>query len=245
MLAYRLLMLMALLLIAPTATRAVEAWMPEAPHFHGLVWDLAPAPLGDCERVTLSDQSLLARLAKMAGIRMPLLYLCAGPAAAAWTLPPRALAVTGELAGLPYCQKAFVLGHELAHLAMHHAEETALALRDLARLPTASAADAFAAADFDMALLLQLSPLLRAQESEADRLGVMLAAGLGCRLDQSGLAYLKQLPAKNSQAVVATHAATSQRVRELQPFSASANTIVEQRRQRQAVSRQVVSRGGF
>ena len=223
---------------------AVEAWMPERPSFRGVDWDVATAPPGGCEVVDLAQHSLLSRLSALAGLRMPALYLCAGRGVEASTLPPYGIAVTGELASLPLCQKAFVLGHELAHLAMRHAEETAAALRSVARLPTASAVDAFAVADFDMSLLLHLSPLLRAQEIEADRLGALLAAGLGCPLEQSGLAYLKRLPLQGARAVVETHDGPAERARKLQPLAASATAIVEHRAL-DRTGRALISGGGF
>lgn len=208
---------------APVA--AAEPWMPDRPSFQNVFWDLPSTPPQGCVVVGPAGHPLFARLASLAGIPQTKLYLCRAAEASAWTLPPGAVAVTAELAKLPYCQKAFVLGHELGHLAMRHAEETANALRIVAHLPTSRASDAFSAADYDFSLLLDLGPLLRAQEREADRLGALLSAGIGCRLKESGLAYLGNLPAGRRHLVLKTHDAADDRARALQPFARSAAAI--------------------
>jgi len=204
---------------------AAEPWMPERPSFQNVFWDLPTTHPQGCAAISAVDHPLFARMARMAGIPKTALYLCNATEASAWTLPPRAVAVTAALARLPYCQKAFVLGHELGHLAMRHAEETANALRIVAHLPTSRASDAFSAADYDFSLLLDLGPLLRAQEQEADRLGALLSAGIGCHLEESGLAYLGNLPAGRRYLVLKTHDAADDRVRALEPFAPSAAAI--------------------
>jgi predicted Zn-dependent protease len=111
---------------------------------------------------------------------------------------------------------AFLLGHEMAHVLLEHGRRGYEAAVPLTRL--SGAVDARLIDEnlkTSLALYLQLHPLLRAQESEADRLGAEIAAAAG--FDQSAGAELLQRMAADGDDPPSTHDSLVSRSAMLRP----------------------------
>jgi Zn-dependent protease with chaperone function len=122
---------------------------------------------------------------------------------------------------------AFVLAHEASHVILAHEADTLDTVQAL--LPhgvNQSVQDLYAAMDFDMGLLLKISPLTVRMEEEADRTGLMLAALAGFDPD-SASGYVERLSATEQQTVVATHPQGLRRLTQLREALPLARRVYE------------------
>lgn len=111
---------------------------------------------------------------------------------------------------------AILIGHEIGHVIAEHAQEqaTAVLLRN-PKNPHRSLSDVLAEMDTDLSAYLQLMPLSRMQEIEADQIGVRLAAMAGFR-PSAALSFYDKLARTDAEArasVFDTHASPRMRTR--------------------------------
>ena len=212
-----------------TPALARDQWMPDPPFVGQLVWDIEPPSERSCDaRIDHRDTALIERLSRHAGLAGVQIEVCSEQYAAS-SIPPGVLRVAPQILGLPHCQKAFILGHELAHLAMRHSEEEFVATLDLSRARRRTASEALAIESADLAVVLDLGPLLIAQEREADWIGAMLAATEGCNLAASALAFLSQEALHGDGGGIASaHEENLVRIRLLQSMRPMADRLAAQ-----------------
>lgn len=116
-------------------------------------------------------------------------------------------------------QLAFVLAHEVAHVLLQHERQT-LALADAMILPrgvSRSVDDLYFQMGFDFGVLLQMEPLLKRAELEADGAALVLGALAGYRPDDMA-GFVRKLKASEGEvhALVATHPAGAERLHALE-----------------------------
>jgi Zn-dependent protease with chaperone function len=147
----------------------------------------------------------------------------------AYSVAPGLVVLSPSALKLPRCQLAFVIGHEIAHIAQRHFDEDAIALSVYSGKPatwTRQGEGALQLADGNFGLVLKLSPLWQKQEQEADWLGALLAAQVyGCNLEESALAYFRQDDDESDSDMAATHPSDAQRIQQLLPFAESARRL--------------------
>jgi predicted Zn-dependent protease len=111
---------------------------------------------------------------------------------------------------------AILIGHEIGHAIAEHVREAATAV--LKRNPKHAQrelGDVLAEMDYDMATYLQLMPLSRTQEIEADQIGVRLAAMAGFQ-PSAAIGFYRKLAeaeAGDQSSVFNTHASPHLRLR--------------------------------
>ncbi len=146
----------------------------------------------------------------------------------AYTLPPNILVVSNSTLGLPRCQLNFVIGHELVHLAQRHYDEDAATAATLSgRNPswTKSGDRAMTLLEDNFVMALRMSDIWRAQEREADWVGVMLSAeATGCTVEDGGQAYLKRSDGHGG-GLAASHDLTIDRLHLLAGFASMADRL--------------------
>lgn len=103
---------------------------------------------------------------------------------------------------------AFVLAHEVAHVLLQHERQT-LALAQAMVQPrglTRSVEDLYFQMGYDLGLLLELEPLLKASEMEADQAALLLGAMAGYRPEHL-LGFLRKLAVseRGGDTLIATH----------------------------------------
>ena len=148
----------------------------------------------------------------------------------AYSVAPNVVVLSPSALKLKTCQLAFLVGHELTHIARRHFDEDAIALSVLSGKPahwTDKGDDAMQLADGDFGLVLRVSHLWEDQEHEADWLGALLAAQAGgCSIEASALAYFRN-DRDLGGGIGAAHASTAERMQQLQPFAESARRLAE------------------
>jgi Zn-dependent protease with chaperone function len=212
---------------ARAAPPAPAAWFPDAPTFRHYAWIDQPCP--GCS--ALSPQPTWLRMASLAGLDDVHFKLAPNDSEGdAYSLAPNVVVLSPSAQQLPPCQLAFVIGHELAHIAQRHFDEDAIALSVYAGKPaywTRDGDDAMQLAEGNFGLMLKLSPLWQQQEREADWLGALLAAQVcNCSLEDSALAYFRQDDDESGDDLVATHPPDTERIQQLLPFSESARRLM-------------------
>lgn len=214
------------MLVACLATSALADWLPDSSTVPVADWGQQP----HCQaRPVDAATSLLFAELKARISTSARLHICEGKALdLAQALPDQVIEISETIAKLPKCQLAFVLGHELGHLRLHHADAEVRLIAYLARLPEVSAPEAMAAIDFNLGLGLMTSEFLQAQEKEADWVGQFLAAEVGCAPEVSGEAWLASLAGleRNSAGVLATHPPARDRLEALRAWRSSATTLL-------------------
>lgn len=216
-----------LMLCAGLAHAAPADWFPDPPRTPRYQWQ---AP--ECEHCRPLDPPpdwrAMAALAGVAEARFLLARDADGLAAAA---PVDTVIVAPALLTLSRCQQAFVVGHELAHLARRHYDEdasAALAYSGRSTAWTANGDRAVGLTNGDFGLAWQLSALWRSQEHEADWLGSLLAAqAAGCLLENAAAAFL----AGDTGGLAASHAGDARRLADLHVFAASIRALAARARQ--------------
>lgn len=113
---------------------------------------------------------------------------------------------------------AFVVAHEVAHGLLQHERQT-LAMANAIIQPrgiSRSVEDLYFQMGYDFGLMLQLQPLLKATEMEADQAGLLLGAMAGYRPDRM-LGFLRKLAAgePDGHPVLATHPDSPERLANL------------------------------
>jgi Zn-dependent protease with chaperone function len=114
------------------AESAPAAWFPDAPTIRHYAWLYQPC--AGC--VTLAPRPEWARMVALAGLRNVRFFLSPdennGPA---YSSAPNVVLLSPSALKLEACQLAFVIGHEIVHIAQRHYDEDAIALSVLSRLP--------------------------------------------------------------------------------------------------------------
>jgi Zn-dependent protease with chaperone function len=146
----------------------------------------------------------------------------------AWSYAPNVVVIALSALRLPACQLAFLVGHELVHIAQRHFDEDAHALLVLSGRPanwTLTGETAMGLLDGDFSLVLRMSPIWQQQEREADWVGSLLAAQASkCSLEKGALSYFRD----NGQyggGLASSHDTESERMNFLQPFVDSARKL--------------------
>ena len=146
----------------------------------------------------------------------------------AWSYPPNVVVVSPSALNLPSCQLAFLIGHELVHIAQRHFDEDAHDLLVLAGKPpnwTLTGETAMGLLDGDLSLALRMSAIWQQQEREADWVGALLAAqACKCTLEKSALSYFSTGGGYGG-GVAAAHDTDAERARFLKAFSDSARRL--------------------
>lgn len=208
---------------------APAVWFPDAPTFRHYAWTAPPCP--GC--AALEPQPAWTRMAQLAGLSE--VHFKRAPDDSegdAYSLAPNVIVLSPSAQKLPSCQLAFVIGHEIVHIAQRHFDEDAIALSVYSgKSPdwTRDGDDAMQLVDGDFGLALKLSPLWKQQEREADWLGSLLAAQVcGCSLEKGALAYFRRDDDESGGGLAAAHPPNAKRIRQLQPFAESARRLMAQ-----------------
>ncbi len=211
---------------AQAAPPSPAAWFPDAPTFRHYAW--RDQPCTGC--ASLSPRPAWTRMALLAGL--PEVHFRRAPdenEGHAYSLVPNVVVLSPSALQLPDCQLAFVIGHEIVHLAQRHFDEDAIALSVYSGKPaywTRQGDDAMQLTEGNLGLMLKLSPLWQQQEREADWLGALLAAQVcGCSLEDSALAYFRRDDDEPGDDIVASHPPDAERIRQLLPFTESARRL--------------------
>jgi predicted Zn-dependent protease len=145
----------------------------------------------------------------------------------AYAVAPDIVVLSPAALGLETCQLAFLVGHEIVHIAQRHFDEDAIALSVLSGKPahwTTRGEDAMQLVEGNFSLALRASHLWQAQEREADWLGALLAAACGCDIEAGALAWFRKEGASGG-GLAAAHAETRERVHELLQFGDMARQL--------------------
>ena len=204
---------------------AQEKWMPDKLAVAALP-DWADVKSSGCVAPGGATLAMFDRLKESAGAARAELAVCAATGDEARALPSARIEISPRVEGLTQCERAFVLGHELAHVALGHADFEAHYLIALAHLPTQSAADAMAAADYDLSLVFELLPTAQEDEYEADWVGALLAGTQGCSLDAGALHYFRRfVRSMSGQGLLPTHEEFGRRMERLQSWHAVVESV--------------------
>jgi Zn-dependent protease with chaperone function len=170
----------------------------------------------------------MAALAGLRGVRFQIAPdESGGPA---YSAAPDVVVLSPAALQLAPCQLAFLIGHEIAHIAMRHFDEDAIALSVFSGKPahwTHKGEEAMQLVDGDFGLALRVAHLWQEQETEADWVGALLAAqSSGCSIEASALAYFRH-DGESGGGIAAAHAPSAERMRQLLPFAESARRLAE------------------
>jgi len=209
------------------AAPAPADWFPDPPTLRHYVWRYQPCLT--CETSAVPPAWL--RMAELAGLQTLRIFHSSdetfGPA---YSAAPDVIVLTPSALKLQACQLAFVVGHEIVHIAQRHFDEDANALSVFSGMPgnwTERGEDAMQLSEGNFGLALRVSHLWQAQEQEADWIGALLSAqASGCSIESGALAYFRQEIGAGG-GVAAAHAPSMERIRQLLPFADSAKRLVE------------------
>ncbi len=202
-------------------------WFPDPPTLRHYVWNYQPCLTCEAYAAPLAWQ----RMAALAGLQTLRFFHSSdetlGPA---YSAAPDVIVLTPSALKLEACQLAFVVGHEIVHIAQRHFDEDANAFSVYSGKPgnwTGIGEDAMQLSEGNFGLALRVSHLWQAQEQEADWIGALLSAqASGCGIESGALAYLRQ-EIEAGGGVAAAHAPSLDRIRQLLPFADSAKRLVE------------------
>lgn len=202
-------------------------WFPDSPTFRHYDWADQPCP--GCK--ALSPSPTWTRMAALAGLKEVQFRVAPDESGGqAYSVAPNVVVLSPSALKLKTCQLVFLVGHEITHIARRHFDEDAIALSVLSGKPahwTDKGEDAMQLADGDFGLLLRVSHLWEDQEHEADWLGALLAAHAGgCSIEASALAYFRH-DNESGGGMAAAHAPSMERMRQLLPFTESAQRLTE------------------
>ena len=201
------------------------AWFPDAPNITRFTWE--GEPCDGC--APLAPHSEWKAMAVLAGLGDTRFLLAPGEGnGQAWSAVPNVVVLSPSALKLPDCQLAFVVGHELVHIAQRHFDEDARALLALSGKPeawTQTGEAAMGMLDGNFSLVLRMSPTWQQQEQEADWVGSLLAAqACGCRLEQGALSYLGE-DSEYGGGPGSAHEANARRITRLKAFVESAKKL--------------------
>lgn len=209
------------------ASAAPAGWFPDSPAFRSYTWTYQPCP--GCR--TLPPRPAWTSMAALAGL--PAVRFQAAPdesGGPAYSAAPDVVVLSPAALKLETCQLAFLIGHEITHLAQRHFDEDAIALSVFSGKPaywTHKGEDAMQLVEGDFGLALRVSHLWQAQEREADWVGTLLAAhASGCSIEAGALAYFRH-DNESGGGIAAAHAPNAERIRQLLPFAESARRLTE------------------
>lgn len=213
--------------VVHAAQPVTAAWFPDAPTFRQYTWAEQPCP--ECSQ--LSPEPAWIRMVALAGLREVRFKGAPDESGGqAYSVAPDVVVLSPSALELETCQLAFLVGHEIAHIARRHFDEDAIALSVFsgkAAQWTRQGEDAMQLADGNFSLALRVSHLWQQQEQEADWLGALLAAqACGCSIKAGALAYFGQ-DAESGGGIAATHAPSAERMRQLLPFTDSAQRLAD------------------
>ena len=222
--------LILILLACAGSSRAAQpapaAWFPDSPTFRHYVW--ADQPCSGC--LTLSPRSIWTRMTELAGLSE--VRFMAAPdesGGQAYSVAPNVVVLSPSALKLETCQLAFLVGHEIVHIAQRHFDEDAIALSVYSGKPahwTQQGEDAMQLADGNFGLALRVSHLWQQQEQEADWVGALLAAqACGCSIEAGALAYFSH-DSESGGGLAAAHAPNAERMQQLLPFAESAQRLM-------------------
>lgn len=126
------ILFLVLLVWANHAHAAPAAWFPDAPKFTRYDWSNTPCP--GCTPLAARDAwQRMTELAGVPGIRFRLAPdESLGPA---YSVAPNSVVLSPAALKLESCQLAFLVGHEIVHIAQRHFDEDAIALSVLSGKP--------------------------------------------------------------------------------------------------------------
>ncbi len=208
---------------AAQLTRA--EWFPDSPTFRHYAWDEQP-----CHGCTaLSSIPAWTRMAELAGLSDVRFKVAPDESGGqAYSVAPNVVVLSPAALKLAPCQLAFLVGHEIVHIAQRHFDEDAIALSVYSGKPahwTHQGEDAMQLTDGNFSLALRVSHLWQQQEQEADWLGALLAAqACGCSMEAGALAYFRN-DGESGGGMAAAHAPSTERMRQLLPFIESARRL--------------------
>jgi Zn-dependent protease with chaperone function len=213
-------------LFAQQARSAPAIWFPDAPTVRYYAWVYEPC--SGCEE--LAPSPVWMRMAALAGL--PAVHFLGAPDESngqAYSAAPNVVVLSPSARKLEACQLAFIVGHEIVHIAQRHFDEDAVALSVFSGKPvnwTDKGEDAMQLVEGDFGLALRVSHLWQEQEREADWLGALLAGqACGCGIESGALAYFRN--GDEGGGIAAAHAPNAERIRQLLPFAESVRRLVE------------------
>jgi Peptidase family M48 len=200
-------------------------WFPDRPDTPHFAWTFKP-----CESCkTLEPKPEWTAMAVLAGLE-DIRFLLApdeenGPA---YSYAPHAIVLAPSALKLKSCQLAFLVGHEMVHVAQRHFDEDAATLSVLSGKPatwTTDGEEAMSLLEGNFPLALRMSEIWQQQEREADWIGALLAANAcGCSLEDSALSYFRA-DVGYGGGVAVSHDVSAERAHFLQPFAESAKRL--------------------
>lgn len=210
------------------AESAPAAWFPDAPTFRFYAWTYQAC--AGCDM--LSPRPAWVEMAALAGLPQVRFQRAPdennGPA---YSAAPDVVVLSPAALQLDACQLAFLIGHEIVHIARRHFDEDAIALSVFSGKPahwTRLGEDAMQLAEGNIGLALRVSHLWQQQEHEADWVGALLAAqACGCSIEAGPLAYFRH-DDESGGGIAAAHAPSAERMRRLLPFVESARRLTQQ-----------------
>lgn len=207
---------------------AKAAWFPDQPNTPRYAW--SDTPCESCQNLQPAQGwKLMADLAGVRDIRF--LSTADEASGSAYSQAPNVIVLAPSVLQLDSCQQAFVVGHEIAHIAQRHFDEDARLLSVMTGRPanwTRNGEQAMSLLDDNIALAIRLSQHWQQQEREADWLGALLSAEVyGCTLEEGGLQYLHAARGYGG-GIGAAHDASAARVRLLKAFTESARRLAFQ-----------------
>ncbi len=210
---------------ALAAGPAKAAWFPDPPEVKRFTW--AGKPCEGCKPLTPRPEwRAMMALAGAGEIRFMLASDDGN--GEAWSAAPNMVVLAPSALARPYCQQAFLVGHELVHIVRRHFDEDAHELMLLSGKPpgwTQTGEQAMALLDGSFSLALRMASTWQQQEWEADWIGSLLAAqAAGCSLEKSALSYFGE-DDKHGGGLAAAHNINSERIALLLPFEESARRL--------------------
>jgi len=205
-------------------------WFPDASRVTHFSW--SGEPCDECKTVTVRPE--WQRMVDLAGLEeVQFLQSRDRGLGPAWSYAPGTIVLSSATLSLPRCQLAFVIGHELVHIAQRHFDEDAHAVSILSGKSsswTEAGEEAMELLDGDFPLALRMSPMWHQQEQEADWVGSLLAAqAAGCGLEQGALKFLG-VDEDSGGGVISAHDESQERVHFLKAFTESAKRLAQSSR---------------
>ena len=201
-------------------------WFPSQPHTERFSW----TDESSCDACTpLTPRSEWLAMAALASLSSISFLLAPDESyGAAWSYAPNVVVLSPSSLKLPRCQLAFLVGHELVHIAQRHFDEDAHDLLVLSGKPanwTLTGETALSLLDGNFSLALRMSPIWQQQEREADWVGSLLAAqACKCSLERGALSYFSAGD-QDGGGLAAAHDTDVERINFLKAFVDSARKL--------------------
>lgn len=217
--------------LVPVKTHAEDAgravWFPDQTNLPQYQWIYQPCQ--GCKVLQPRPEwRLMASLAGKSQIKFILTQdEIRGPA---YSMAPDVIVLTPAALEMEPCHLAFVIGHEIAHIAQRHFDEDAAMLAALEGKNqgwTYDGETALSLLEGNFALALRMSDSWQQQEHEADWIGSLLAAqACGCELEEGALPYLVSSQGYGG-GLLAAHQESNHRAGLLKPFAESAKRLAK------------------